>query len=177
MATTLIFGALALVVVGTAIGMLLSRNAVYAALFLVLNFASVAVLYVLLGAPFIAMTQITVYTGAIMVLFVFVIMLLAGEKLPDTEQLFKQRVAFILVGLVLLAELALVVVVRGGSVQPMVVLTPDFAGPEAMGLALFQQYALPFEVTSAILLVAAVGAVLLTKDKAGKSLMRPNKED
>ena len=63
------------------VGMLLSRNAVYAALFLVLNFATVAVFYLILGAPFIALAQMTVYAGAIMVLFLFVIMLLGAEKL------------------------------------------------------------------------------------------------
>jgi NADH-quinone oxidoreductase subunit J len=72
----MLFLVLALVAVSAAIGMLVSQNAVYAALFLVINFATVAVFYLLLGAPFIAMAQITVYAGAIMVLFLFVIMLL-----------------------------------------------------------------------------------------------------
>ena len=62
--------------------MLVSRNAIYSALFLVLNFATVAVLYLILGAPFIALSQITVYAGSIMVLFLFVIMLLGAERLP-----------------------------------------------------------------------------------------------
>jgi NADH-quinone oxidoreductase subunit J len=75
----ILFLVLALVAVATAIGMLLSRNAVYSALFLVLNFVTVAVFYLLLGAPFIAMAQVTVYAGAIMVLFLFVIMLLGAE--------------------------------------------------------------------------------------------------
>src|SRR5512138_3977176 len=78
---------LALIAVSTALGMLLSRNAVYSALFLVLNFITVAVFYLLLGAPFIAMAQITVYAGAIMVLFLFVIMLLGAENLPKAEVL------------------------------------------------------------------------------------------
>ena len=72
----ILFLILALVAIATALGMLFSRNAVYSALFLVLNFVTVAVFYLLLGAPFIAMSQITVYAGAIMVLFLFVIMLL-----------------------------------------------------------------------------------------------------
>jgi hypothetical protein len=77
----LFFGLMALIVVGTAIGMVASRNAVYSALFLVLNFATVALLYLMLGAPFIALVQITVYAGSIMVLFIFVIMLLGAERL------------------------------------------------------------------------------------------------
>src|SRR5262245_57119061 len=72
---------LSLIAIVTALGMLLSRNAVYSALFLVLNFATVAVFYILLSAPFIAMVQVTVYAGAIMVLFLFVIMLLGAEAI------------------------------------------------------------------------------------------------
>ncbi|HEX2994387.1 MAG TPA: NADH-quinone oxidoreductase subunit J [Anaerolineales bacterium] len=78
---------LSLISIATALGMLLSRNAVYSALFLVLNFVTVAVFYLLLGAPFIAMAQVTVYAGAIMVLFLFVIMLLGAENLPRAEVL------------------------------------------------------------------------------------------
>src|SRR5687767_2376637 len=78
---------LSLISISTALGMLLSRNAVYSALFLVLNFITVAVFYLLLGAPFIAMAQVTVYAGAIMVLFLFVIMLLGAESLPQAQVL------------------------------------------------------------------------------------------
>ncbi|MDW8227907.1 MAG: NADH-quinone oxidoreductase subunit J, partial [Anaerolineales bacterium] len=85
--TLLLFFILAATAVATALGLLLSRNAVYAALFLVLNFAAIAVFYLLLGAPFVAMTQVTVYAGAIMVLFLFVIMMLGAEKLPKGEVL------------------------------------------------------------------------------------------
>ena len=85
------FLVLALVAVATALGMLLSRNAVYSALFLEMNFITEAVFYLLLGAPFIAMAQITVYAGAIMVLFLFVIMLLGAEALPRTQVLPWQR--------------------------------------------------------------------------------------
>ncbi len=71
----------------TALGMLFSRNAIYSVLFLVLNFASVAVIYVMLSAPFIALIQITVYAGSIMVLFLFVIMLLGAEKITAKESM------------------------------------------------------------------------------------------
>jgi len=72
----LLFLVLAFVSVASALSMLLSRNAVYSALFLVINFATIAVFFLLLGSPFLAMAQVTVYAGAIMVLFLFVIMLL-----------------------------------------------------------------------------------------------------
>ena len=75
-----LFLILAAVAIVTAISMLLSENAIYAAMFLVLNFVTVAVIYLLLNAAFIAMVQVTVYAGAIMVLFLFVIMLLGAEK-------------------------------------------------------------------------------------------------
>src|SRR5512134_640029 len=71
---------LGLVAVVSALGMLFSRNTVYSALFLIVNFATVAVFYLVLNAPFIALSQITVYAGAIMVLFLFVIMLLGAEQ-------------------------------------------------------------------------------------------------
>ena len=77
----LLFLILAGLAVLSALGMLLSRNALYSALYLIINFITVAVMYLTLHAPFIAIVQITVYTGAIMVLFVFVIMLLGAEQI------------------------------------------------------------------------------------------------
>src|SRR5512138_1783323 len=100
----ILFFVLALVAVASAAGLLVSRNSVYAALFLVLNFATIAVFYLLLGAPFIALAQITVYAGAIMVLFLFVIMLLGGERLPRTHVLRWQRPTAIGLAAVLFGE-------------------------------------------------------------------------
>ena len=101
--TLILFIVLAAVAVASAVGLLVSRNTVYAALFLVLNFATVAVFYLLLGAPFIALAQVTVYAGAIMVLFLFVIMLLGAEKLPQGQVLPWQRPMAIVLAAVLLA--------------------------------------------------------------------------
>src|SRR5512137_1374179 len=108
---TLLFLTLAVIATAAALGMLFSRNAVYAALFLVLNFGSVAVLYLLLGAPFIAMAQVTVYAGAIMVLFLFVIMLLGADKMPKGEVLPVQRPLAIAAAAVLFAEAVYLLVV------------------------------------------------------------------
>ena len=80
----LLFFIIAISAVATALGMLLSRSAVYSAMFLVMNFGTIAVFYIMLNAPFIAMSQVSVYAGAIMVLFIFVIMLLGTELLPPT---------------------------------------------------------------------------------------------
>src|SRR5215470_8462503 len=108
----ILFLVLALIAIATALGMLLSRNAIYSALFLVLNFTTVAVFYLLLGAPFIAMAQITVYAGAIMVLFLFVIMLLGAESLPRGEVLPWQRPLAITLAVLLAGEAIFLLVTR-----------------------------------------------------------------
>jgi len=160
----LFFDFMAVIVIASAVGMLISRNAVYAALLLVLNFASVAVLYVTLGAPFIAMAQITVYAGAIMILFLFVIMMLGAEMLQDESSNRKTRVLAGILAVVFLGELTWMVVFQGR--MPQAVLTmpaSDFGSPTQIGLTLFSNYLLPFEITSFILLVAIIGAIVLTK--------------
>jgi len=161
----ILFFVLALVAIATALGMLVSRNAVYAALFLVLNFATVAVFYLLLNAPFISVAQVTVYAGAIMVLFLFVIMLLGGEKLNYPSKLHWQRPAAIVLGVILFAE-AVVIVLGQRGLLPMDYPLPDsFGSPVDIGGNLFTTYLLPFEVTSVLLLVAIVGAIVLTKNE------------
>lgn len=169
--TYIIFGVLALVVIGSALAMILSRNAVYSALFLVLNFVTVGLLYLILAAPFLALMQITVYAGSIMVLFLFVIMLLGAEKLPAAGKSMRgQRILAILLAVVLLGEAAVIVIWRAGLVGSVPAPTGDFASPTALGLALFTRYTLPFLVTSVILLSATVGAILFTRsDKSVKT--------
>ncbi len=169
--TLILFIVLAAVAVASAAGLLVSRNTVYAALFLVLNFATVAVFYLLLGAPFIALAQVTIYAGAIMVLFLFVIMLLGSERLPRGQVLSWQRPLAIVLGAVLLAEAGFLLFQR-------LRLTASLANPEAsvnttealrtLGMMLFNQYLLPFEVTSVLLLVAMVGVIVLTKKEKGE---------
>lgn len=168
----ILFLILALVAIATAIGMLMSKNAVYSALFLVLNFVTVAVFYLLLGAPFIAMAQITVYAGAIMVLFLFVIMLLGAEALPKGEVLPWQKPLAAILAVILAAEATFLLVTKvrpaGDIVYPGdVVNTMD--NLRELGQTLFTEYLLPFEVTSILLLVAMVGAIVLTnRQKKGE---------
>src|SRR5512140_1544622 len=139
----ILFLILAAVAVATALGMLLSRNAVYSALFLVLNFMTVAVFYILLGAPFIAMSQITVYAGAIMVLFLFVIMLLGAEQLKPLQGLPWQRpVAFVL-ALVLIGESVYLLLFRDKPQGLVPAAGELFGSPQAVGEVLFNQYLLP----------------------------------
>ena len=164
----ILFFGLALVAIAAAIGMLTSQNAVYSALFLVINFATVAVFYLLLGAPFIAMAQITVYAGAIMVLFLFVIMLLGAEKLSPGKVLPYQKPMAIGLAIVLVVEAFYLILVRSPSVAAIIPPTEATNTVEAireLGLTLFNQYLLPFEVTSILLLVAMIGAIVLTKQE------------
>jgi NADH-quinone oxidoreductase subunit J len=149
--------------------MLVSRNSVYSALFLVLNFATVAMLYLELGAPFIALTQITVYAGAIMVLFLFVIMLLGTETEKPQGGSGWVRVLGGLVTLTVLGEAIMMIFVKNPST--LAISTPEVnqATAQAIGTMLFDRYALPFEVTSFILLVAVIGAIVLTQTEKKKS--------
>jgi NADH-quinone oxidoreductase subunit J len=157
---------LSLISISTALGMLLSRNAVYSALFLVLNFITVAVFYLLLGAPFIAMAQVTVYAGAIMVLFLFVIMLLGAESLPQAQVLPWQKLLAGVLAVTLAVEATFIFVTRARPIGD--VAQPDASvntvtNLRALGETLFTQYLLPFEVTSVLLLVAMIGAIVLVR--------------
>jgi NADH-quinone oxidoreductase subunit J len=125
----------------------------------------------LLGAPFIAMAQITVYAGAIMVLFLFVIMLLGAEALPKREVLPWQEPLAIGLAFVLAAEATFLFVTKArpaGDVLPPGEAANTMENLRALGLSLFSDYLLPFEVTSILLLVAMVGAIVLTKRQKGE---------
>ncbi len=160
-ANLIVFIILAVVAIGSALGMLLNRNAIYSALFLILNFATVAVFYIILGAPFIAMTQVTVYAGAIMVLFLFVIMLLGAEELTGMTTKFDwQRPAAVVLALLMLAELLVVIFFRDTVFGEFMQLT-DFGTPANIGRVLFNDYLLPFEITAILLLAAMVGAIVI----------------
>ncbi|MFN3704421.1 MAG: NADH-quinone oxidoreductase subunit J [Thermoflexales bacterium] len=162
-ALLVLLGALSL---ASALGLLLSRNAVYAALFLVLNFSVGAVIYLLFNAPFLAVTQVAVYAGAIMVLFVFVIMLLGAERLAPAENppgLAYQRPLAIILAVALLAVAAWALL-SGAQIEPSpsVAPRPD-SSPQAMGMWLFGPYLLPLQVVALLLLAAMVGALVLSR--------------
>ncbi len=163
----ILFILMALVSITAAVMMLRSHNAVHSALWLVLNFTAIAVLYVLLNAPFIAMVQITVYAGAIMVLFLFVIMLLGAEQLQamtgvEGNERYHRAVAIVLVVL-LVGGFGYLVTLGGiGSGGETAVID---ASPVALGLRLFEGYVLPFEVTGVLLLAAIIGVAVFTRRK------------
>ena len=151
--------------VATAIGMIVVRNAVHAALFLVVNFFTIAVMYLLLDAPFLFAVQIVVYAGAIMVLFLFVIMLLGVDRGEEpTERLFGQRTTAVILAVAVVAELA--TAIRAGvgfatrAPEGFDAVNPG-GNPAALADVLFRDYFFPFEVTSVLLIVAAVAAMVL----------------
>ncbi|MGO9274179.1 MAG: NADH-quinone oxidoreductase subunit J [Terriglobia bacterium] len=144
------------------LSVILHRTPVYSALSLIVVLGALAVIYLLLGAPFIAMIQVIVYAGAIMVLFVMVIMLLNARREQPIE---RSRLAHYLGVPVLIALLVeiLFAVWRQfpvSSTPPAVGLEGD---PASIGHLLFRTYVLPFEVTSILILVAMLGAVILAK--------------
>lgn len=158
-----VFFVLAFIAVGTAVSMLVTRNSVYSALFLVLNFATVAVLYLILGAPFIAISQITVYAGSVVVLFLFVIMLLGAERMPGGEPLKWQRLIAIPLAIILAADFGINIARQGGTLPSIAPPPEGYGTPVEIGKILFTKYAFPVEITAIILLVAVVGAILLAK--------------
>jgi NADH-quinone oxidoreductase subunit J len=151
--------------VATAVGMIVVRNAVHAALFLVVNFFTIAVMYLLLDAPFLFAVQIVVYAGAIMVLFLFLIMLLGVDRGEDpTERLFGQRTTAVILAIAVVAELG--TAIRAGvgfatrAPEGFDAVNPG-GNPSALADVLFRDYFFPFEVTSVLLIVAAVAAMVL----------------
>jgi NADH-quinone oxidoreductase subunit J len=165
----IVFTITAIVAIIGATAMLLSKNAVHSALFMLLNFSSIAVLFLLLRAPFLFAVQLIVYAGAIIVLFLFVVMLLGAERAEDeTDQLAWQRPIAMVMGLVLLAEAIYVFFFRSGIALNAPVASDElFAAPVKIGEALFTTYLLPFEITSVILLAALIGVVVLHQPRVG----------
>lgn len=164
MGSPIIFIILSIIALAAALSMLLSRNAVHSALFLVLNFITIAAFYIVLNAPFIAMVQVTVYAGAIVVLFLFVIMLLGAERLrglsgESTNDRW-QRVTAIVLALALVGVFAYLLILGPGSSGEAIPLIDS--SPLALGLLLFDDYIFPFEVTGVLLLAAMIGVVVLS---------------
>lgn len=155
----LFFAALA---VGCALNLVLQTHPISSALSLIGVMGSLAVLYLLLGGEFLAAVQLIVYAGAIMVLFVFVIMLLnaGAEKRPSKKVL---RTAVALPLLFTLAGIGAFLAATQVPRTEMVRFGAFTAGPYEIGRALFTTYLLPFEVTSILILIAILGAVVLAR--------------
>ena len=137
----------------------LSRNPVTSAMFLVLTICSMAGLFVLLNAFFLAAVQVLVYAGAVMVLFLFVIMLLDLKE----EERRKLRKFTVGLGAVAVAAIAGILIKATLSAVPLAAGKAVEGNTKPLGVALFTQYLLPFEILSILLLVAMVGVILLSK--------------
>lgn len=162
------FYLLAALAVIAALGVVVMRDAVYCALALAVVFVSLAGLYVLLSAPFLAAAQVMIYAGAILILFVFVMMLLSPEREQVKDALRWQRPLAAIFGVAFIAQLALVLWL---AILPPArgMYTPEYIAQigsvQAVGAALFTDFLLPFEITSLLLLVAMVGVIVLAKKK------------
>jgi NADH-quinone oxidoreductase subunit J len=164
MSDWVVFWVIAPISILSGVAMVLARNAVHAALLLIVNFFTLAVFFLILGSPFLFVVQIIVYAGAIMVLFLFVIMLLGVDQpVPLTEHIKGQRWLASLLGASLVVEVALAVRLGIGYGHGKL---PDFTAVnrggnvQALARVLFNSYFFPFEVTSILLIVAAIGAML-----------------
>ncbi len=158
-----LFGSVA---VGTGLGMILQRNALLSALLLVGNFFCIAALYLLLQQQFLAVIQIVVYTGAIMVLVVFVIMLLnLAEDHPRPKKNSMQYSIAVALVIGFLVELVYILMFTDRAPAGFHPEAGKLGTVESIGDALFNKFMLPFEVASVLLLVAVVGAVLLAKKR------------
>jgi NADH-quinone oxidoreductase subunit J len=157
-----VFWVMAPISVLSAGAIVLARNAVHAALLLIVNFFTLAVFFLILGSPFLFVVQIIVYAGAIMVLFLFVIMLLGVDQpVPLTERIRGQRWIALALAAAVVAEVAAAVRFGVGFSQGKLPPLPNQGGNvRALADVLFNSYFFPFEVTSVLLIVAAIGAML-----------------
>ena len=162
-----VFSLIAAAAVGSALMMITHRNPVKGVLFLIVNFFCLAVFYLMLQAQFIAIIQILVYAGAIMVLFLFVIMLLnlGDERLLAERRSYRRTIAFVL-GFTLLVEIVFGLRLPWGNGATTIHPGAAAMGTvESIGHTLYTEYLLPFEATSLLLLAAMVGVMVLAKKK------------
>ena len=164
-----VFWVFAPIAIAAAVGMLVTRSVVYAALFLVVNFGCIAVTYLVLDAAFLFAVQIIVYAGAIMVLFLFVIMLLGVDRIDvRSERLWLQRPIAIVLAVGFVVEVA--TALRAGigfathAPEGFDLLQPA-GNTQAVAEVLFRDYFFPFEATSILLIVAAIAAMVLAQRK------------
>jgi NADH-quinone oxidoreductase subunit J len=175
------FWVLGPVALGGALALIFARNAVHSALWLVLTMLSLGMLYIIQQAPFLGFTQIIVYTGAVMMLFLFVLML-AGRDSSDSvvEVLRGQRLAAAVLGIGMAGLFAATLARSLADVTPAPLLDPYSAeggGAGGLGRLIFTKYLFPFELTSALLITAALGAMVLAfTDRHGKGGKRSQRE-
>lgn len=161
-----LFILLATIAIGAALAMVLNKHTVNSALFLVINMVSLAGIYLLLGAQYLAVIQVLVYAGAIMILFLFVIMLLNQENEESLYSQFSFKTVFSsLLAFVVLAQLIYLVLNWSGADMGLSVLANEIGTVENLGKVIFTEYLLPFEVTGILLTAAVVGALVMANKK------------
>ena len=171
MLTTILFYVFATVLVGAALAVVLSRNPVHAALSLVLAFFTSAALWLLLQAEFLGIVLVLVYVGAVMVLFLFVVMMLDINVAQMREGFTRYAPLGVIVAAIMVAEITYVVWVRHLGIDLSVwapSMPANFSNTKALGAVLYTDYLLPFQLAAVVLLVAIVAAISLTmRQRAG----------
>ena len=161
----LVFWVFSLVLVGAAVGVITTRNPVQAALFLVLAFFNSAIIWMLMEAEFLAITLVLVYVGAVMVLFLFVVMMLDINSLPMREGFAKYLPLGGAITVAIVAQMIFLIRVKwtesSNFAQPLPK-PADYSNTEELGMAMYTDYLFQFEVAAVILLVAIIAAIALT---------------
>ena len=170
MLEAIVFYTLAAFILGFGVLVVAARNTVHSALFLIANLLCVAIVYVVLGAEFLAVIQVLVYAGGIVVLYLFVVMLVNLRNPPEAQvdRRRRSRLGFLLAGGVL-AEITAILVysaARPTAVAPAATSSLPAGNTERVGLILYTDYLIPFEVASVLLLVAMIGAIILARKQS-----------
>jgi NADH-quinone oxidoreductase subunit J len=171
MLEAIVFYSLAAFILGFGVLVITARNTVHSVVFLVANFLCVAFLYVLLAAEFLAVIQVLVYAGGIVVLYLFVVMLVSLRAVPEARlDPRRQSSLGLVMATAVLAEVIAILVYtsRQPSIAPVAAAaeTPVQGNTEVVGWMLYTDYLVPFEVASVLLLVAMIGAILLARKDA-----------
>ena len=176
----IVFYVLSAVLVGAAVMVITARNPVHAALFLVLAFFTSAGIWLLLEAEFLAIILVLVYVGAVMVLFLFVVMMLDINLAPLREGFIRYLPVGVAVALVVVVELVLVIGVSDFGLESMprpLAHGPEYSNTAELGVLLYTVYVYPFEIAGAVLLVAIVAAIALTmRRRVGVKTQNPSRQ-
>lgn len=167
MAEAAFFFLIAVAAIASAVGMLVARSPINSALWLVLNLFCIAAAYILLNAEFVGIIQILVYAGAIMVLFLFVIMLLNLDEFPSVKTIEWKKVFAYGLGIIVLSQLVYVVALAADALPAGVnsEQAAELGTATNLGIELFSKYAFHLEIIAVLLLAATIGAVLLAKKR------------
>jgi NADH-quinone oxidoreductase subunit J len=174
--TLYLFYIFSFVLVSSALLVVTSRNMVHSAMFLILSFVNASALFILLGAEFLSMLLIIVYVGAIAVLFLFVVMMLnVDDKIK--EEVNRRRPVLILVGIILFAEILMILkfsTIKFYETKTQFPTPADISNTKALGNILYTDFVLPFQLAGGVLLVAMIGAIVLTMRDSERQIKKQN---